>query len=176
MQDALTSIPTIETERLVLRAPRPSDAGLIAHYAGDVRVARMTASIPHPYPREAADAFVRRALECPNGKTTWTIEGHGLSEVLGLLTLTPVGERRCEIGFWIAPAFWNGGLASEAVTGLLRRNPLGCEVMFATVFQDNPASARVLTGAGFAYIGDAEANCVARGGRVDTWTYTRRMT
>ena len=30
------------------------------------------------------------------------------------------------------------------------------DTMFATVFQDNPASARVLTNAGFVYLGDAE--------------------
>ena len=175
MQDALTAIPSIETERLTLRAPRPSDAGLVSLYAGDARVARMTESIPHPYPAEAAGAFVRRATERPDGKATWTIEGKGLSEVLGMVTLTPVGDRRCEIGFWIAPAFWSAGFASEALTGLLEANPLGCRAIFASVFQDNPVSARILTALGFAYVGDAETHCVARDARVATWTYSRCM-
>ena len=42
--------PVIETERFVLRPLRKADAGLIALYAGDERVARNTPSIPHPLP------------------------------------------------------------------------------------------------------------------------------
>ena len=49
------SVPEIRTERLVLRPPRPSDAGPIGHYCSDPRLARMTASIPHPYPPGAAE-------------------------------------------------------------------------------------------------------------------------
>jgi len=43
------------------------------------------------------------------------------------------------------------------------------------VFQDNPASARVLTNCGFEYIGDAEAFSVARNAKVPTWTYLRKF-
>ena len=35
------------------------------------------------------------------------------------------------------------------------------DTIFAAVFQDNPASARVLTNCGFEYVGDAEAFSVA---------------
>ena len=58
---------------------------------------------------------------------------------------------------------------------LVNANPFGNETLFAEVFQDNPASARVLTNAGFTYIGEAEAHSVARGANVPTWTYIRRM-
>ena len=47
--------------------------------------------------------------------------------------------------------------------------------MFASVFQDNPASAKVLTNCGFDYIGDAESYSVARGSQVPTWTYLRKL-
>ena len=47
--------------------------------------------------------------------------------------------------------------------------------MFASVFQDNPASARVLTNCGFEYLGDAESFSVARGATVPTWTYSRKL-
>ena len=58
---------------------------------------------------------------------------------------------------------------------LVRENPMGDRTLFASVFQDNPASARVLTNCGFVYLGDAESWSVARGARVATWTYLRRM-
>ena len=75
----------------------------------------------------------------------------------------------------MVPAFWNGGIASEAVEALVRANPQACKTIFAAVFQDNPASARVLTHAGFDYLGDAETYSVARGATVPTWTYLRRL-
>ena len=81
-----------------------------------------------------------------------------------------------EIAYWVVPAFWNTGLASEAVRALVGANPRGDQTMFASVFQDNPASARVLTNAGFEYLGDAEAFSVARGSVVPTWTYLKRLT
>ena len=49
------------------------------------------------------------------------------------------------------------------------------DTMFASVFQDNPASAKVLTNCGFDYIGDAESYSVARGSQVPTWTYLRKL-
>jgi RimJ/RimL family protein N-acetyltransferase len=75
----------------------------------------------------------------------------------------------------VAPAFWNLGIASEAVQALVAANPQGNKTMFAEAFQDNPRSARVLTNAGFQYLGDAESFSVARNARVPTWTYIRKL-
>ena len=50
----------IAAGRLVLRPVRLSDAGLISLYAGDIRIAAGTRSIPHPLPPGAAEAFVER--------------------------------------------------------------------------------------------------------------------
>ncbi|MFN6978004.1 MAG: GNAT family N-acetyltransferase, partial [Gemmobacter sp.] len=58
---------------------------------------------------------------------------------------------------------------------LVTANPGHDRTLFAEVFQDNPRSARVLTNAGFEYLGDAETFSVARGARVPTWTYTRKL-
>ena len=58
---------------------------------------------------------------------------------------------------------------------LVDANPLGNDALFGSVFQDNPASARVLTNAGFAYVGDAESFSVARNAKVATWTYVRKL-
>lgn len=58
---------------------------------------------------------------------------------------------------------------------LIAANPLNSQVMFASVFQDNPASARVLTNCGFQYLGDAETFSVARDAAVPTWTYSLKL-
>ncbi len=168
--------PDIAAGRFVLRPLRRSDAGLIRLYTADRRLAEATRTIPHPLPPGAAEAYVARALSDRRTEDVWAMDGSaaGLAEVLGLVGLTRMGSRQSEIGFWVAPAFWNAGYAQEAVRAITAANPHEARTMFAEVFQDNPISARVLTNSGFDYLGDAEAFSVARGATVPTWTYLRR--
>jgi RimJ/RimL family protein N-acetyltransferase len=175
--DQIVGQPIIEAERFILRPLRASDAGLIQMYASDERVAKGTRSIPHPLPPGATEAFVARGLASDRAEDVWVMDGaaHGLSEVLGVIGLERMDRGQSEIGYWVAPALWNTGIASEAVQALVAANPHGCKTLFAEVFQDNPASARVLTHAGFEYIGDAEAFSIARNAKVATWTYIRKM-
>jgi RimJ/RimL family protein N-acetyltransferase len=177
IQEQITVQPVVAAGRFVLRPLRRSDAGLIALYLGDRRVATATPSVPHPLPPGAAEAFVARAMGEPRDTDVWALDGsmQGLAEVLGLVSLTRIGDAQSEISYWVAPAFWNTGFASEAVNAIVAANPHGARTLLAEVFQDNPASARVLTNAGFAYLGDAECFAVARGAKVPTWTYTRKM-
>ncbi|MCF3974137.1 GNAT family N-acetyltransferase [Paracoccus sp. EGI L200073] len=169
--------PVIETERFVLRPLRPSDAGMIAHYTSDRRVAEGTRAIPHPLPPGAAEGFVLRAMSPDRTEDVWAIDGSGnrLAELLGVISLTHMEGDQSELGFWIGAGFWNTGFATEAVAALVAANPHRSRTLFAEAFQDNPGSARVLTNCGFAYLGDAESWCVARGARVPTWTYLRKM-
>ena len=172
-----TNQPVIEAERFTLRALRLSDMGLIEHYASDERVARMTASIPHPLPPGVTEAFVARAMGEERIEDIWAIDGttSDLPELKGLISLKALDRDQSEVGYWVAPPFWNTGLASEALMALVQANPQGSKVMFASVFQDNPASARVLIHCGFEYLGDAETFSVARDANVPTWTYSKRL-
>ncbi|UWQ20475.1 GNAT family N-acetyltransferase [Jannaschia sp. W003] len=167
----------IETDRLTLRPLRRSDMGPIELYAGDIRVAGSTSSIPHPLPPGMTDNFVTRTLAGERDEVVWAMDATraGLGDLIGLVTLDPMDRAQLEIGYWVAPVVWNTGLATEAVRALMEANPLGASQIFGKVFQDNPASARVLTNAGFDYIGDAEAFCVARGAVLPMWTYIRQM-
>ena len=169
--------PVIEIERFTLRPLRKSDAGLLELYSSDERIARSTTSIPHPLPPGTTEAFIARVTADDRREDVWVLDGsaHGHAELLGVIGLTCIERGQAEIGYWIAPAFWNTGYASEAVNALIDANPKGCKTIFAEVFQDNPASARVLTNAGFEYIGDAESFSVARDATVATWTYIKKM-
>ncbi|MFD1912370.1 GNAT family N-acetyltransferase [Halodurantibacterium flavum] len=172
-----TGLPVVVADRLLLRPLRRSDEGLISMYASDRRVAQQTTSIPHPYPPGAASAFVGRAMSGNGAQAVWAMDasGAGGAELLGLISLSRLDRDQAEIGYWVAPAVWNTGYASEAVQAIVAANPLGNKTMFAQVFQDNPGSARVLTNAGFEYLGDAEAFSVARNANVPTWTYLRKL-
>ena len=169
----------VATERLLLRPLRMSDAGLIAHYTADRRVAEGTRSIPHPHPLPpgAAEAFVNRAMSPERDEDVWAIDGSAnrLAELLGVVSLTRMEAGQSELGFWVGAGFWNTGFATEAVAALVEANPHKSRTLFAEAFQDNPGSARVLTNCGFEYLGDAESWSVARDARVPTWTYLRKM-
>jgi len=167
----------IATERFTLRPVRKSDAGLFALYAGDKRVAEATQAIPHPLPPGAAEAFCTRAMTPGTDEDIWVMDGtrSSLPEVLGVISLKTIDRNQSEVAFWVAPAFWNHGIASQSVQALVAANPQKNCTMFAEAFQDNPGSARVLTNAGFQYLGDAESYSVARGANVPTWTYIRKL-
>lgn len=175
--EKITVQPMIETSRFDLRPLRRSDMGLIEHYAGDARVARMTTSIPHPLPPGTTEAFVTRAMTDNRDEDVWAMDGTrtGGTEVMGLISLKRLDRNQSEVGYWVAPPYWNTRLASEAVQALVDANPQQNKTLFASVFQDNPASARVLTHCGFEYLGDAESYSVARDGTVPTWTYLRKL-
>ncbi len=175
--DTIIEQPTVETDRFDLRPLRMSDQGLWAHYAADQRVAGMTPSIPHPLPPGAAEGFVTRATSPTREADVWAMDGtkSGGSELMGVIMLERMDRNQSEVSYWVAPAFWNTGLASDAVRALVEANPMQNATMFASVFQDNPASARVLVNCGFEYIGDAEAFSVARAAKVPTWTYLHKF-
>jgi len=169
--------PTVAATRFTLRPIQPADVGLLELYAGDERVAWHTTTIAHPLPPGAAQAYITRAMAPDRTEDVWVMDGEaeGLGGMLGVISLVRLDRSQSEVGYWVVPAFWNSGIASEAVEALVAANPQACKTIFASVFQDNPASARVLTHAGFDYLGDAEAFSVARNAKVPTWTYLRRL-
>ncbi len=181
MSEADLRIQTeIVTPRLRLRRFRPSDAALIQLYASDIRVARMTERIPHPYPPGLAESFVRRVAAEPAGEIGWAIDagadGEGEGALIGTIMLRLPEPGTARIGYWLAPALWGTGYASEAteaVVGLAAR--AGLREVTARVFQDNPASIKVLLRAGFSYVGDGEVYSVARGAMVPTHNYRRPL-
>lgn len=169
--------PSFTLDQFSLRPVRASDVGLLGLYAGDKRVSGNTSTIPHPLPPGTTEAFIARAQAHDRKEDVWVIDGTvgGQSEVLGVIGLERMDRAQSEIGYWVAPAMWNTGIASAAVEALVDANPQACRTIFGTVFQDNPASARVLTNVGFDYIGDAESYSVARQATVTTWTYLKKL-
>ncbi len=176
-QETIPAQAVVETPRLILRPLRPSDAGLMTLYLSDRKVAEMTRTIAHPYPPGAAESFIQSVSRPDRTEIAWALDGThmGGSEMLGVIALKEMDRNQSEVGYWIAPAMWNTGFASEAVNALVAANPLGNQTIFGSVFQDNPGSARVLTNAGFDYLGDAEAFSIARNAKVPTWTYLKRL-
>jgi RimJ/RimL family protein N-acetyltransferase len=156
-------VETIETERLVLRPLRPSDAGPITMHSSDARVARMTTSIPHPYPPGAAQAYIEGTLTGRRTEEAWAIDATPSDgeELIGVVAYKPGPG---ELGYWVGPPSWNVGFATEAVRALVTHlfSTRSLQRIDATVFADNEASAAVLTKAGFHEVGHSSSFSVAR--------------
>ena len=176
-QETIDQQGEITGGRVLLRLLRDSDTPLIARFASDERVALMTTTIPFPLPEGAAEDFVARARAADRVEDVWAIDAgpSGGAEFTGLISLKYLDRGQSEVGYWVAPDCWNRGYASAALNALLEANPHANSSVVACVFQDNPASARVLTGAGFLCLGEAEAFSLARGRHVPTWTYLKTL-
>lgn len=159
----------IETQRLVLRPLAQDDTGMIAMYLGDERLARMLWAVPHPYPPGSAAALVDWANSDRNDGQCWAI-GHRTSqgELVGSVLLKGDGE----IAYWVGAPFQNSGFATEAVEAVIAHAFAGDATrLTARVFQDNPASAAVLTKAGFEFVGEGAGFSMARGAEAPEWHY-----
>jgi RimJ/RimL family protein N-acetyltransferase len=150
------SIPVLETERLVLRAPRLGDVKAVAALANDRRIAENTARIPHPYRFADAEDFVSSANI--GGETVFLITGRGgerNAQVMGACGFTQVDRHPPEIGYWLGVKFWGKGYATEAVRAVIDYafTDLDCEALQASARVTNPASRRVLEKCGFQWTG-----------------------
>lgn len=150
--------PTLVTQRLVLRPPVRDDAPHIQRLAAAREIAAGTATIPHPYPEGAAEAWIERAsaeIAQGSGAPFVVLRRQG-SVLIGNVGLRIEAEhRRAELGYWIGVPHWGQGYASEASLAVLRFafEELGLHRVFANHFRRNPASGRVLEKLGMTYEG-----------------------
>jgi RimJ/RimL family protein N-acetyltransferase len=146
-------IPLIETERLVLRAPRLEDAKTIATLLNDRRIAENTVRIPHPYAITDAQRFIDGA-NAGSGETVFLITRRDAT-VLGACGVAERAEEAPEIGYWLAFAFWGKGYATEAARAVIDYafDDLHYDVLHAGTRVSNPASRRVLEKCGFQWTG-----------------------
>ena len=124
LPDRITSLPVL------LRPFKAADAPRIRELAGDFEVARMTALIPHPYPPDAAGAWIA---------THERERAAGLAYVYGITRADDrllVGAIECRaaddagaaLGYWIGHAYWgprfrDGGGARDRGNGLYGTRP-----------------------------------------------------
>jgi ribosomal-protein-alanine N-acetyltransferase len=149
---------TLESERLILRPPRPSDIQSMTVWLSDYDVARMTARVPHPYNEGDAEAFIAHAPE-----HRFVIQRKRDGVFLGMAGLH--ADDGYEFGYWLGKPFWGFGYATEAAHRLVSYafQALGQETVHAGWFYDNPASGHVLAKLGARHNGSRMRDCRARG-------------
>lgn len=163
--------PRVKTDRLVLREPTAADAPRLAQLANDFDVARMTTSMPFPFTRQDADAFLTRMAARDRAREAVfavDIDGQGLAGMLGFHQKDEPGP---EIGYWLGRSYWGAGYMTEAAEAAIAwaRDGWAKRLMYSGHFADNPASGQVLVKAGFLYTGVVEQRMSrARGAKTPT--------
>lgn len=145
------SIPVLETERLMLRAPHLEDANWVAALANDKRIAENTRRIPHPYTCAHAQDFI---TSLDTGEVAFLIALRD-ETIIGACGLTTQDDATPEISYWLGISFWGKGYATEAVRALIdfAFTELNHESLQAGARVTNPASRRILEKCGFQWTG-----------------------
>ena len=143
------SAPVLQTARLILRAPRLNDAPAIATLANDLRVAAMTARLPHPYSEADAEQFIAKAAA---GAFTVTLAD---GTPIGLCGVDHSRGQQPELGYWLGVPYWGYGYATEAARAVIDHafDDAAVAALVAGARVSNPASRRVLEKCGFQWPG-----------------------
>jgi ribosomal-protein-alanine N-acetyltransferase len=133
---------------VALRPFEPGDAPRVAALVGERAVAEMTALIPHPYPEDAAEAWIAaQAKDRAAGREyTYAITPAGDAIVVGAISLRPAATEREQLGYWIGRAYWGRGYATAAAGAViaLAFTLLDLDRLTASRLTCNTASGRVL--------------------------------
>jgi ribosomal-protein-alanine N-acetyltransferase len=153
----LTPLPTLETDRLVLRRPRMDDAADMFEYGSDPEVTRTVTFETHRS-IEDSRAWLERILEqapAERGACSFALELKSTGKMVGMCTihLDDVHSARAEVAYVLNRAYWGQGLTAEALRAVidLGFERLGLNRISAMCLPENTASARVMEKAGMTY-------------------------
>ena len=139
--------PTIETQRLLLRAPEPADAVELFEIQGNPDAMRHTYCAAS---REATERYLERYAP-------WTVLLRSENRIVGWggLNRDPDAPHwGTEVSYFIHPSYWGRGLATELVEASLGLafGSLGLGAVCAYSRPENRASHQVLRKTGFVWV------------------------
>ena len=149
----------------IIRGFKEDDIGSLAKHANNPRVAaNLENGFPHPFTAEDAKNWIKRAVsereDCDFAIAT-------AAEVIGGIGFkqrTDVFHRSAEVGYWIAEPYWGQGIATKALKAIVNYafHEFDLIRIYASPFECNPASARVLEKSGFQYEGRLRKSVVKK--------------
>ena len=132
------------------------DETAIVKYANNRNVwLNLRDSFPYPYAEENARAWLRKVRKCEPERDFAIVCNHEAIGGIGLHPQRDVYRRSAEIGYWIGEPFWSKGIATRAVRAFTDYALANFDLIriYASVFEGNVASARVLEKAGYTFEG-----------------------
>ncbi|WP_018755078.1 GNAT family N-acetyltransferase [Paenibacillus terrigena] len=158
MEELFRNLPRLETERLILRKMRRSDARDLFAYASNAEMTRYTMWNTHRTLRDSElflDAIEQRYRE--GQVTNWGIEYKPNGKFIGtcgFVNWAPE-HQRAEIGYALSEEYWNQGIMSEAARAVLQFGfqKMDLNRLEARCNLENMGSERVMQKIGMIYEG-----------------------
>jgi RimJ/RimL family protein N-acetyltransferase len=150
----------LETERLVLRRFTTADVDNLVDLDGDPDVMRfLTGGTPTPRAVIQHEILPRILgyYEQFDGYGLWAAIERSTGEFLGWFSLKPSEDGSpddVELGYRLRKSAWGKGYGTEGSRALIRKGftEFGARRVFATTYQDNLASRRVMEKAGLTFV------------------------
>ena len=154
----IKGLPTLQTERLVIRPFELSDAKEVQRLAGDREIAATTINIPHPYEDGMAEQWIAtHAARFDKGEAAeFAVCDREKGNLVGAIALLlKLDYERAEIGYWVGKPYWGVGYCTEAAREIIRYGfeQLGLNRIFGEFMAGNVASGRVMEKVGMKYEG-----------------------
>jgi ribosomal-protein-alanine N-acetyltransferase len=152
-----TEFPQLETERLILRELKGTDAEAVFHFLSDPQVTQYLDTQPHRTVEQTQQLvnFLVSLFEKETG-FRWAITrktGNSARVVIGTCGFHAWSKshRRAEVGYELARDYWGQGIMAEAIKAVLTFgfHELGLNRVEAMVLAGNTSSAGFLEKLGF---------------------------
>jgi RimJ/RimL family protein N-acetyltransferase len=159
-----------------IRPWRLDDAESLARHANNRKVWLGLRDIfPHPYTLQDAHEFLQRTTS-EEPETNFCVEVQGFAAGgIGIRRGQDVHRQTAGLGYWLGEEFWGRGIMSEAVAAFMDFcfDNISLRRIYAEVYANNPASARVLEKAGFVFEGRLKNNVIKDGKLLDSLLYAK---
>lgn len=135
-----------------LRKLKEQDIVPMAQLANNIKIYNnVRDAFGHPYTEQNAADFIENQAHS-NSEIVFVIEGNGhFCGLCGLILQEDVYRKSAEIGYWLGEPYWGKGMATKAIALLVDYafSEVQLNRLFASVFEYNKASMRVLEKNGF---------------------------
>lgn len=174
---AFINLPTLETERISLRKLQYSDQKDIFEYAKNPLVTEHLLWDAHQSEFDTIQ-FLNLVYEAYNHNNAgpWGIELKSIKKIVGTAGFVSWDreKKEAEIGYTIAPQYWNKGLVTEAVKEIIKFGfeKLNLKKINSRCKLENIGSYRVLEKSGFTFDGIIEGQLFMKGKLEDMKIYS----
>lgn len=169
--------PTIETDRLILRKIKKSDAKDLYEYCSSEVSARYSLWEPHEdlgVTRQYISWLLRS--EKRGEYFTWGIELKSSGKLIGTVSLPSIDKdyKVAEIGYGIIDSYWGNGYASEAIKAIMEYGfcTVGFICINAKIMKENSASVRVASAVGMQCDGLLRNGVYCKGKAHDVYVFS----
>ncbi|MBM7601667.1 RimJ/RimL family protein N-acetyltransferase [Virgibacillus halotolerans] len=165
----------LQTDRLILRSYKVSDAPTAQKLAGERGLAETT-FLPHPYTLEAAKEWIQGHSKLIEAGSAYpfAVTMESTKELIGTMTIrVDKLHNKGELAYWIGRPYWGKGYATEAAQLIIDFgfNELNLNRIWAPIMSKNKASCKVMEKVGMSYEGTIKQDILRWGQYEDVDIY-----